>query len=225
VIISDGYFVHWNACVLIVILPNNQPVTWLFTQRENFNTWLACFNQIEDVPLALVMDGKAGSIKAAKLRWPKIIIQRCQFHVIYYVSLLLTKHPETQAARNFKHLVGQITMVKTIGDWKKWVMEFRNWYLLYGNFLKQRTFQHDSFTPTGRKKWHYTHAHLHASFSHVKNAFPYLFQYLKYPQIPNTSNSIEGGINSYLQRKLDIHRELTLTGQRQLISAFLHSKQ
>jgi hypothetical protein len=172
-----------------------------------------------------VIDGKAGSIKAAKDRWPKIIIQRCQFHVIHYVATLLTKHPETQAARRFKSLVGKITLVKTTSNWKKWVLELKHWYLLYGNFLVERTFQENSFTPTGRRKWHYTHGRLHAAFSHVKNAFPNLFQYLRYPQIPNTSNRIEGGVNSFLQRKLDIHRGLTLEGQQQLISAFLKSKQ
>jgi hypothetical protein len=225
VIIVDGYFVHRYACVLIVILSNNIPVTWLFTQRENYHTWLICFNQIRDTPLAVVMDGKAGSIKAAKKRWPKIIIQRCQFHVIHYVATLLTKYPETRAAKSFKSLVGKITKVETTNDWRHWMIELKNWCLLYGSFLKQRTYQTNSFTPTGRRKWHYTHGRLHAAFSHVKNAFPYLFQYLHYPQISNTSNRIEGSINSFLQRKLDIHRGLTLKGQRQLISAFLKSKQ
>jgi hypothetical protein len=225
VLIADGYFVHYRACVLIVVLPTNVVATWLFTQLENYHTWFTCFNQIEDTPLAIVIDGKAGSIKAAKQRWPKIIVQRCQFHVIHYVATLLTKHPETQAARSFKSLVGKIIGVKTDDDWRRWVLELKHWYSLYGIFLRERTFQENSFTPTGRRKWHYTHGHLHAAFSHVKNAFPCLFQYLKYPQIPNTSNRIEGTINSFLQRGLDVHRGLTLAGQRQLISAFLKSKQ
>jgi hypothetical protein len=48
---------------------------------------------------------------------------------------------------------------------------------------------------------------------------------LNTPKFPNTSNRIEGSINSFLQRKLDTHRGLNLNGQRQLISAFLCSKQ
>lgn len=225
VLIADGYFIHYHACILIIILSSNTPVTWLFTQLENYHTWFACFNQVKDTPLALVIDGKAGSIKAAKLRWPKIIVQRCQFHVIHYVATLLTKHPETQAARSFKSLVGKITGVKTTADWRGWVLELKHWHLLYSDFLVERTFQDNSFTPTGRKKWHYTHGRLHAAFSHIKNAFPYLFQYLKYPQIPNTSNRIEGGVNAHLQRALDFHRGQSLSSQRQLISAFLKLQQ
>lgn len=224
VIIADGYFVHRQACVLITILTTNQPVTWYFTQTENTQTWLACFSQIKDAPLAIVLDGKAGSIKAAKFRWPRILVQRCQFHVIHYVNSLLTKNPEIQAARDFKRLIGKITSVRSLDQWKWWVEEFKDWYLLYGELIKERTYR-EALTPTGRHKWHYTHGRLHAAFSHVKNAFAFLFVYLKYPQIPNTSNRIEGSINASLQRLLDAHRGQSLLGQRQLISAFLKSKQ
>jgi hypothetical protein len=224
-VMADGYFLHWGACVLIVILPTNQPVMWLFSQRENYHTWTICFNQIKNIPLALVIDGRAGSMKAAKERWPKIVIQRCQFHVIHYVAIKLTKHPETKAAQDFKSLVGKITKIKTRGNLKIWVNQLHDWYLLYGDFLTKKTIQENSFTPTGRKKWHYTHSRLHAAFSHVKNALPYLFQYLKYPQIPNTTCRLEGAINSLLQRCLDIHRGQSLASQRQLIAAFLKTQQ
>ena len=224
VIIADGYYLHRFACVLIVILTNNQPVTWSFTHTESTSTWFDCFSRIKDTPLAIVLDGKAGIINAAKGRWPRIIIQRCQFHVIQYVNTLLTKHPESQAARDFKNLVGKITLIKTVEEWRCWVGEFKRWYLLYGDFLKERTY-HESLTPTGRRKWHYTHGRLHAAFSHLKKAFPNLFQYLRHPEIPNTSNRIEGAINASLQRLIDAHRGLTIVGQKQLISAFLKSKQ
>lgn len=224
VLIADGYYVRYMAQVLISQLPDDRPVSWLFTYTENYYTWLELFNQIRDTPLALVGDGQRGMIKAAKLRWPKIIIQRCQFHVIHQVNLLLTKQPETIPAQEFKGLVGTISTVKTKLDFKSWVLEFKLWYDRYADFLRERTFQ-DSLTPTGRHKWHYTHSRLHAAFSHVKNAFPNLFQYLRYPQIPNTSNRIEGSINASLQRLIDLHRGSTLIGQRQLIAAFLKSKQ
>ena len=198
-------------------------MSWHFTQTENAETWLMCFNQVRDTPFAIVLDGKAGCIKAARARWPKIVIQRCQFHVIHYVNALLTKRPETKAARDFKRLVAGIIGVKTIDEWRAWVGDLKQWYILFGDIIKERTY-HDSLTPTGRRKWSYTHARLHAAFFHVSHSFHCLFQYLKYPQIPNTSNRIEGSINASLQRFLDDHRGLNLAGQRQFISAFLRSK-
>ena len=222
--LADGYYLNRYACILIVILTTNQPVTWHFTHTESTSTWFTCFNQVGDTPLAIVLDGKAGSIKAARNRWPRIVIQRCQFHVIQRINTLLTKHPESQASKELKSLVGKIPIVRSTEEWKSWVGEFKRWYLLYGDYLKEKTY-HDSFTPTGRQKWHYTHGRLHTAFSHLKKAFPNLFQYLHHPEIPNTSNRIEGSINAALQRWIDAHRGLTHTGQKQLISAFLKSKQ
>ncbi len=212
------------AEVLIGQLVNDKPVSWLFTYAETENTWLKLFNQIRDTPLALVGDGQRGMIKAAKLRWPNIIIQRCQFHVIHHINLLLTKKPETTAAQRFKSVVAKISQVKSKEDFKIWVTNYKQWYDKYCDFLKERTF-HSTFTPTGRHKWSYTHAKLHAAYSHLKNALPNLFWYLRFPQIPNTSNRIEGSINASLQRLIDYHRGSTLIGQRQIISAFLKAKQ
>ena len=79
VVLADGYYLNRYACILIVILTTNQPVTWSFTHTESTSTWFTCFNQVRDTPLAIVLDGKAGCIKAARNRWPRIIVQRCQF--------------------------------------------------------------------------------------------------------------------------------------------------
>ncbi len=224
IFIIDGYYVQYGATVLIAQSTKNDVVNWLFTYAENFLTWLELCEKISVFPFAVVCDGQKGMIKAIKLRWPGIIIQRCQFHVIHQVNILLTKHPETLAAQTFKALVGDIVMVRTQNDLKIWLMRYKHWYVAYNTFLREKTYQ-DSRTPTGRQKWHYTHGRLHAAHSHLKHAFPNLFQYIRFPEIPNTSNRIEGGINAQIQRHIDHHRGTTLFQRRQIIAAFLKQKQ
>lgn len=222
--IIDGYYLQYAATVLVAQTPSNQVVGWSFTYAENFTTWLEFFNTISAFPNVIVCDGQKGMLKAIKLRWPGVIIQRCQFHVIHQVNILLTKNPETLAAQRFKLLVGDISVVKRESDFRLWLLEYRSWYQQYISFLKQRTYQ-DFQTPTGRRKWHYTHGHLHSAHSHLKNALPNLFQYLKHPNIPNTSNRIEGGVNAQIQRHIDHHRGTTLFQRRKIIAALLKQKQ
>ncbi len=224
VFIIDGYYVEYGATVLIAQNTLNKVVGWHFTYTENSSTWLTFLNSISAFPRAVVCDGQKGMLKAIKLRYPGVIIQRCQFHVIHQINLLLTKHPETEAARNLKYLVNQIVLVKTKDDLKAWLLSYKSWYRCYESFLKERTYQ-EKLTPTGRRKWHYTHGHLHASHSHLKNALPNLFQYLRYPQIPNTSNRIEGGINAQIQRLIDYHRGTKILQRRQIIALLLKRKQ
>ena len=80
-------------------------------------------------------------IKALRARWPRVIIQRCQFHIIHQVNLLLTKRPELRAAQQFKQLVGCIVLVKTRDDLKQWLTDYRSWHESFGSFLKERTYQ------------------------------------------------------------------------------------
>lgn len=224
IFIIDGYYVEHGATVLIAQNPQNKVVGWHFTYRENTATWREFLNGISSFPKAVVCDGQRGMLKAIQTRYPGVIIQRCQFHIIHHVNLLLTKHPEIEAARELKSLVNQVTKVKSKDQLRDWLLAYKSWYWQYKDFLKERTYQ-DHRSPTGRRKWHYTHGHLHASYSHLKNALPHLFQYLRYPEIPNTSNRIEGGINAQLQRMIDDHRGTKLLQRRQMIALLLKQKQ
>ncbi len=106
-----------------------------------------------------------------------------------------------------------------------WISDYKIWWLTYNNFIKEKTYSNTELTPTGRRKWHYTHGRLHAAYSHLKNAIPNLFCYLLDPKIPNTTNFVEGAINSTLQEKLRLHRGLKLLKRRILIAHYLHSLQ
>jgi len=224
IFIIDGYYVEYGATCLIAQNPLNQVVGWHFTYTESSSTWLTFLNSISAFPRAVVCDGQKGMLKAIRLRHPGVIIQRCQFHVIHQINLLLTKHPETEAARQLKIIVNQITQVKTKEELRTWLLSYKSWYREYQSFLKERTYQ-EKLTLTGRHKWHYTHAHLHASHSHLKNALPNLFQCVRFPEIPNTSNRIEGGINAQLQRIIDDHRGTKILQRRQIIALLLKRKQ
>lgn len=224
VIIIDGKYVDQNACVLIASTAKSV-ISWQFTQRETMGSWYQFMCSLQEFPFAIVSDGQRGMLKAIKLRFPGVIIQRCQFHVIQYCLTKLTKRPETQAAWELRQVVTRIAKVKTKEQFKEWLEDYIVWRKTYHEFLKERTYQEDSLTPMGRRKWHYTHGRLHATHSHLKNALPNLFKYLLYPQIPNTSNYIEGAINSQMQEKLRFHRGLKLPKRRILIAHHLASKQ
>lgn len=224
VLIIDGKYLERYATVLIASTTKGV-VSWHFTQRENASSWLMFLLSLKHIPFAIVCDGQRGMLKAIKQRFQRLIVQRCQFHVIQYCLAKLTKRPESRAAIELRELVLQISSIKTKEQFAYWVTDYKCWYQTHYEFLKEKTYQSYYLTPTGRKSWHYTHGKLHAAHSHLKNAIPNLFKYLTHPTIPNTSNFIEGAINSQLQEKLRFHRGLKLTKRRVLIANFLASKQ
>lgn len=224
VLIIDGKYLERNATVLIAST-TKEVVSWQFTQRENASSWMTFLLTLKYIPFAIVCDGQRGMLKAIRQRFPGLVIQRCQFHVMQYCLTKLTKHPESKPALEFRELVLKISSIKTKEKFAHWITNYKQWHQTNISFLKEKTYQDRNLTPTGRKKWHYTHSRLHAANSHLQNALPNLFKYLLYKQIPNTSNFIEGAINSGLQEKLRFHRGLNLAKRRVLIAHFLSSKQ
>jgi len=180
---------------------------------------------IRYIPLAIVCDGQKDMLKAIKQRFPGLIVQRCQFHVMQYCLAKLTQKPESQAAIELRELVLEISSIKSKERFFTWMTAYKYWYQTNISFLKEKTYQDYNLTPTGRKSWHYTHGKLHAAHSHLQNSFQNLFQYIKYPQIPNTSNRIEGGINARIQRHIDFHRGTNLFQRRQIIAMLLKQTQ
>jgi hypothetical protein len=223
-LIIDGKYLDRKTVCLIGAV-NKKVVNWKFNNGENYLTWISFFLSLKTIPFSIVCDGQRGMLKAVKQLFPRVIIQRCQFHVIKYCLAKLTRNPESIAGQMLRLLVLDISKVKTKDDLDNWLIDFKDWYFNYENFLNEKTYSKTSFTKTNHPRWHYSHKNLHACFSHLKNALPYLFQYINHPTIPNTTNYLEGGINSQIQHLIVNHRGLNLNQRKYLISLFLSKKQ
>lgn len=224
VLVIDGKYIDKNATVLVGTV-GKKVVFWLFVQRENYNSWRTFLSSFKHIPLAITCDGQKGMLKAIREVFSRVIVQRCQFHVIKYCRTKLTQNPESIAVQELRILVLQISKIKTKEELRIWLEDYKLWLQNHLDFVKEKTYSENSFTPTRRKRWHYTHKNLHASYSHIKNTFPYLFRCLQHPTIPNTTNFVEGVINAPMQEKLRFHRGLKLPKRRILITQFLSSKQ
>ena len=60
----------------------------------------------------------------------------------------------------------------------------------------------------------------------MKTNLPYLFTYLKYPEleIPNTTNSLDGGVFSHLKKLLKNHNGLRSELREKLVDDYLNRK-
>lgn len=142
---------------------------------------------------AVVLDGRTGIPRV----FEALPVQICQFHQLQIVRRKLTLRPETKAGQELLSLV--FTLAKT--DEATFTRELNAWFLTYQSFLYERTYT------IGNIHWHYTHARVFSAYSSLKRNRPYLFTYLKYPElkIPNTTNSLDG-YWSRLKNLLTAHR-------------------
>lgn len=219
VIILDAIGVD-DGCVLLIARTKKQILTWGYFTKETYQAWREILQQLGGVPLVIVSDGKRGLIKAVSEIFSTVKRQRCQFHVQEYILKRLTKHPKSQAAQDLRRLVCLLTKVKSKTDGKNWLIAFKHWYLDYQEYLSEQTFH--PFPYSGKHHWHYTHGRVRTCFNHLKRSIPEVFTYLIIPQTPNTTNHLEGGINSQLRNLLKEHRGLNIKKRRYLLSLYLH---
>ena len=170
------------------------------------------------MPHALVSDGQKGLQKAIKMIFPGITHQRCLAHVIRLSLAWLTRNPQTDAGKDLRVLVRELARVKAENQAAFWHSAFSSWHQQYGEFLKEK-----SCNPETNRKWH-THRKLRAVRSLVLNALPNLFWFVSDKHIPNTTNAVEGGINSPLAELLHRHRGITEAQKKSLVRRFLYAR-
>lgn len=157
---------------------------------------------------AAVLDGRPGVREV----FNDIPVQMCQFHQKMIVNRYLTTRPKLEASIELR----EITLGLCKSNEKNFTKALNDWYEKWQDFLKEKTID----PLTGR--WFYTHKRVRSAYRSLKTNLPYLFTYLKYPElnIPNTTNSLDGSF-SQLKELTRIHRGLNKEMKRKVIDEIL----
>jgi hypothetical protein len=215
---------HLDNCIVAISRSSIGRLHWRYAPYESSDVWIRIFS-IYPKLLAIVSDGQKGIQKAALICFgDNIILQRCHFHVKQNLQVKLTKHPATNAGQDLQSLARWLSRVKTWDDMALFVSVFNGLYEAYEVFLKQRTYHDES-----KRHWSYTHARARSAYRQIDDLInsDQLFAYITHPELnlPNTSNLVEGGLNSRMSELIRVHRGLLPERQRQMIDTYLTSKQ
>jgi len=208
VLMVDGIILEKNSCILIAIDGDGIPITWHPCLRENFESWVRLLNLVKEQgvinPSCIVSDAQKGLIQAIKYVFPYISHQRCMTHVVRLAQSWLTRNPKTSTGQELLLLVKSLYGIETKNQMNIFKKEFNNWLEKYHNFLKEK-----SISPEGGRPW-YTHRKLRAIRSLILKAVPDLFTFLEIPDVPRTTNKLEGGVNSPIKALIRHHRGMKI---------------
>jgi hypothetical protein len=179
--------------------------------KEDLDNLITLGVQIESI----TTDGHKSMLKAIRNSLPDVPAQRCLVHLQRMCLLWLTRFPKHPSGVELRALVLMLLRIKTENDRLYWTKELHDWYSRHEAYLKEKTWHE----PTGR--YWYTHKLLRRSYFTIKRALPNMFHYLSNPQIPSTTNGIEGFF-SHLKNHLDLHRGLTVKHRIQFIKWYVY---
>jgi hypothetical protein len=216
VIGTDTTFWNRQYGVCLFRIPNEQTnIWWNEVEKEimaNYHYGRKILEERGWTFLGAVVDGRRGLTTVFR----DIPVQICQFHQMKTVTKYLTRRPETLAGQELRNIILQLTksnekdFTKLLVDWKK------EW----NEFITDKTYI------LGTKYWYYTHKKVRSAYKSLERNLPYLFTYLKYPElnIPNTTNSLDGFF-SHLKAKLSVHRGMRKDRRYKMISEIFKGKE
>lgn len=164
---------------------------------------------------SITTDGHKSVLKAIRNSVPDVIVQRCLVHIQRMCLIWLTHYPKHHSGQELRRLVLMLLKIKTHNDRLFWINELGFWYKRHQSYLSEKTYNEQ----TGR--YWYTHKLVRRSYFSIRKALPNMFHYLQNPNIPNTTNGIEGYF-SHLKNHLDLHRGLTTKNRINFIKWYIY---
>lgn len=160
---------------------------------------------------SVTIDGKRGVAGV----FGDIPVQMCQFHQMQIITRYLTRRPKLEAGKELKIIVK--TLVQS--NEKEFAEKINDWHEKWEDFLQEKT----KNSETGR--WCFTHRRIRSAWRSLKTNLPYLFIYMKYPELDicNTTNSLDGSF-SHLKTLLRIHRGQNANMRKKMIDEILRNQ-
>jgi hypothetical protein len=208
-LIVDGKYIHHRVLCVLVAVTENDRIFWRFAPEERYGTWRE-FLKLLPPPRVVVADGHKGMWYFVKRYWTHTAFQRCHFHMALLVTKYLTRNPKEEAGQVIVDLVHRLRTVKTHEEKNKWLMLHRIWEHQYEKIFNEKT-------ESGG--WRFKK--LRSVRTIMRRSLPDLFTYLDHPGCPNTTNLVEGWVNTAIAEGLGRHRGLTMAQKKTLVSIVL----
>lgn len=209
VLILDGTYIHGHTLCALIAIDENRRIYWRFAPWESYKVWLQFLYPFAQ-PEIVVMDGQKGLFAAAKTLWPTVPIQRCQFHVIAFAIQYLGRRPKDQAGKDLLEILYTLKEAKTHEARDQWIRVYKKWEEKYEKMLAMKNYGNRFLYPRHR-----------SARLVIRRSLPHLFNFLDHEGAPNTTNLVEGWVNSAVAEALRFHRGLRVHEKKALVAIIL----
>jgi transposase-like protein len=178
---------------------NQKIIAHTYVNKESFRDSYSWFMNLKHLglnPVFITTDGERSIIRAMKLVWPEVKLQRCLYHLQHEGMRWLRTYPKTEAGRKLRNILSKLSRIKTAQERDAFIRMYANWVKEYGGFVQ-------SLPRTA-----IAYKDLQRTVVLLKNALPEMFHYIGNSNVHATTNALEG-FHSRLKSDYQRHRGLT----------------
>jgi transposase-like protein len=194
--------------------PSQRIIANIYADREGFKSTHPWFSILKDQglnPDAIAMDGEVSVLRAIRIIWPKIKVQRCLYHIQREGMRWLRSQPKTQPGRELRILLSTLCHVKNIRERNAFIKNYKQWFNTHHIFIQSLPKTNIAFKDLKR------------TIVLINNALPEMFRYLKNPLLPATTNTLES-FYSRLKSDYRRHRGLSQNNKISYLKWYCHCK-
>lgn len=214
-IICDGTFLKRSIGIYAVMNATDRNLIKAeYGVKENAKDLLKFYTDLKTKglnPLTATVDGSTQQTKYLTEVWPEIVIQRCIVHVQRQGLSWCRMNPKRNESKYLRELFLQLCYVKTEIQVKMFIKAIEQWEAKYGIFVSKSNNRGRVFSDIIRAR------------SMLLKALPNLFHYVENPQIPRSTNAIEGYF-SRMKQHYRLHSGLALSNRKNYFSWYFFLK-
>jgi hypothetical protein len=214
-VIYDATYFHKDGCLLNLMNATDQKIiAHLYVEKESFKnayTWFISLKHQGLSPRFMTTDGERSIIRAMKLVWPDVKLQRCLYHLQHEGMRWLRTYPKTEAGKELRAILSKLSRVKTLKERNAFIHGYRAWVNKYKEFVLSLPRTTIAFKDLRR------------AMVLINNALPDMFYYLENECVHSTTNALEG-FHSRLKTDYQRHRGLTKEHRIQYIRWYCYFK-
>ena len=217
-LLIDGTYYSDDHCLIVYRAENlRRTIFYRFATHEDDDEIASDLLNIRDLGyevIGITTDGGDNIIRAVQYVFPHVPRQRCVVHVQRECLASITQRPRSPAARMFRNLVQQLSLVYTNNDKLWWLSRYSRWTEDNLEYVFQKGVVSYS------KQEYYVHNDLRKAYIHLKRALPNLFTYIEHPGVPKTTNALEAFFG-HIKDQIRLHRGLAESRIDNFIKWFL----
>jgi len=199
-LVYDATYFHKDGCLLNLMNALDQRIiAHTYFRKESFRdayAWFIDLRQLGLNPEFITTDGERSTMRAMRLVWPKVRLQRCLYHLHHEGMRWLRSHPKTMAGRDLRSILAGLSSIKTFEEKEAFIRSYSGWISRYRDFVLSLPRSEIAFKDLKR------------TITLINNALPDMFHYLEDGHIHPTTNALES-FHSRLKSDYRRHRGLT----------------
>lgn len=179
------------------------------SRPDDLYRFFSALREHQLLPKSATVDGNTHLIKALRMYWSDIIIQRCLIHIRRQGLMWCRRFPKRRDAKALRELFLQVTSIHTEAQRDCFIAQFDSWERDYGHRIASSPERGWVFSDLKRAR------------SMLLSALPDMFHYLQDSCIVTSTNALEGYFGRMKQRYRQ-HRGLARRHRQSYFAWYLH---